>query len=291
MFAKQALVSSMALLAGCTVIPTVQYRFISKDANLEGLTDTFYRDSSELNISLSNKPIKSDENNGADTKREYTVVARRAPFLPEKIGIRAIKNWRSSTLISINKVDNTDLVASIGVQVENEVVKTVNAFGGAIVSLIGIAGADVSSPGCISPDAPITIPLSEGFSKPIKFSANGVADCIQITSYPLPPDAIAATSIPQDTDSNYYYYSACRDISVTIRDFNNKFVTTRLRVADPYFVQRVQFPAKGTITIHSVCGASVKVDANASNEGAAIVGALATQAKAIKDAIDAAKKD
>jgi hypothetical protein len=63
-----------------------------------------------------------------------------------------------------------------------------------------------------------------------------------------------------------------------------------LRVADPRFVQRVQFPTKGSITAHSECGVSVASEAASGDSGAAIVAALSTEAKAIKDALDSSKK-
>ena len=294
-FKTSIVIAALLFSTGCTVIPTVQYRAIQSEADLDGLTDSFYRDSTEIQVSRAASRIAVKDEKGTDlqdSQRDYSIVARRTPYIGQKLGIKAIKNWRSSTLISINKVDNTDLVKSIGVEVSNEVVKSINALGGVVVSVIKSTALDEAGKAepCMKAGSSITISLPEDLDKPI-VKPNSETPCVEIVIDALPVDAIKATDIPLSKDSNHYYYSACRDATVNIKSGGGEVTTGRVRIADPRYLQKVQFPVKGTLSMHSNCGVSVKTDAHATNEGPAIIDALVAQAKAISDAVEASKKD
>lgn len=289
MFVPRALFPALlALLAGCTVLPSVEYRAIESPQSMEGMTDSFYRNQSRIEVQ-------------AAATGEVTIVSRPVEYRAEKIGIKAHRNWRSSTKVNLTKVENLDIVSAAGIEVTDNTAKAITDYGGAIVKLIGAVGLlakDLGTP-CITPGPAVAIDVSEsgrylGNGNGLRLEDIGRRDdkgCIRVTLGELPKDAMPASGIPKDTPTHNFYYSACREARVEVLGANGAPAGARVvRVADPLHVQFVQFPAKGTIRMHSECGVSVVTDSVAPDNGAAVASAFADQAKAIKDAIDAAKK-
>ena len=278
-------------LAGCTVVPTVQYRIIKSPGDMIEMTDAFYRARSEIVVTSSLLSATKPASGAESSVLQISVASNPIESKDAKLGIRAVTNWRSSTVVNITKTENTDLVKAIGVEVTDNTAKNITAYGGAIVKIAGLAAAD-AAPLCVIEGKPITISVPTGTATgTLKASgSDGSSQCISLVIGPLPIDAIKADDLPQNSDTHNFYYSACRDVEVTVDPNGKQRTVQKVRIADPAFVQYVQFPPKGSITMHSQCGVSVKTDAVSTDSGAAILEALATQGKAIKDAIDAAKK-
>jgi hypothetical protein len=295
-----------AILAGCTVLPSVQYISVKSPADMKDLSDAFYRQRSEISITVSEEAAKeknivvAQNEKKADGKKseekrniEVSLISKPSEYKSNgKIGIKHISDWRSSTVASITKVENTDLIKSLDVSVTDNISKSIAAYGGAIVKIIGLAAAVADAkPSCISEAKPLSIFTDfatdgDEFIIPCSAATN---EAVKVALQVLPPDAMPASSLPFGTTTNYYFYSACRDARITFNQ-NGEHIDRTLRIADPRFVQMVQLPVKGSISSHSICGVSVKVEGVAVDNGAAIADALATQGKAIKDAIDASKK-
>lgn len=301
---RLAFVSMAIMLGGCSVLPTVQYRIIEQAKDMEGMTDSFYRQRSEIELTLVSS--RKEEKNAAGSAvevSEISVASKPREYTASKLGIRAIENWRSSTVVSVTKAPNTDRVSSIGVEVTDNAAKNIGEYGGAIVKVITAvaAAADPDIPCLSSMKGPKTITLQDKLpTAPNELEMHfdgGVDDknpqsgCITIKLSPLPADALQASMIPLNTDTHNYYYSACRDAEITVRQSKTLEFKKTVRISDPQWVQLVQFPPKGTITSHSECGISVQTDKASADVGAAaIIEALATQGKAIKDALEAGKK-
>jgi hypothetical protein len=217
------------------------------------------------------------------------VVSIPREYRDVKLGIEPANTWWSKTTVSIKKIDNTELVSSVGVEVTNTTVQNIGDIGGAIVKIVGLAAAiGLKKEEVKVCSLPRTYELfADGLEHPIE------DECISVQLGPLPPDVIEVSKIPQGVGTHSYYYSACRDAVVTFNIDNATANRTQtVRVADPRYVQAVRFPPKGSITSHSQCGVSVVTEPTtaASASASDVVAALATQGKAIKDAIDASKK-
>src|SRR5690606_17965840 len=111
---------------------------------------------------------------------------------------------------------------------------------------------------------------------------------VAVTVGPLPPDAVAVEEVI-GKKTNSFIYAACRKATVQFKTKDGKVHSTEVRISDPRHVQRVAFPIKGKIVVHSQCGVSVTSEKDtgvASN--ADLFKAIAEQAKALKEAF---KKD
>jgi hypothetical protein len=286
------LVALAAVISGCTVVPKVQYRAIGTAQDMEGMTDAFYRQRSDIVVTVASEARTKDAAGASVPVTELAIVSAPAEYRASKLGIKAVTDWRSSTLVTINKTANTDLVSSIGVEVTDNTAKAINEYGGALVKLIGLGAALDASPAepCMTNKAAVTISLPEELKDEMSFAGNTrTTGCIRIKLQGLPPDAMKASDIPLNTHTHNYYYSACRSAEVTVQQGPGQVVRKVVRVSDPRWVQFVQFPPKGTITSHSECGVSVQTERAATDNGAAVIDALATQGKAIADALAASK--
>lgn len=306
------LLSALVLLcvSGCTVIPTVQYKLIpkndgTKNDSMKGITDSFYLQQSAIKLTLEN-----DEKD--KTKTTVKVSATPAEYTAQKYGIKAVSDIRSSTMVNLSKVENTDIIDSIGIEVTDNTAKAIKDYGGAIVSLItlakptGTSELDIKSKCILNEDAviklsDITSPLEpigrsgESYSLywddindayTFKKKSDNKSSCLNIKLEPVPDDA--SQKIVVDENVHNYYYAACRNATISGDvQVNDKPVKIKasFRVSDPRFVQSVQFPVKGKIKHHSQCGVSVITEATASDNGAAVIQATTEQIKAISDAL------
>jgi hypothetical protein len=254
------------------------------------MADSFFLQRSTIVIDVVSDTTAKNKDNKDVIVSDVSIVSKPAEYRDLKLAIKPSNNWQSNTTVTVNKIDNKELVASIGVEVTDTTVKTINAVGGAIVKVISLAGGL----GLLEVHEDCTLPITYDVPKDLPTAEGGQVEgpkCFTLSVGKLPPDAMPAAQIPVDSDTHYYYYAACRDATVTLKlpnQVGNK--TKTVRIADPRYVQLVQYPPKGTITSHTECGVSIKTEATTPTSAADIVDALATQGKAIKDAIDAAKK-
>lgn len=289
----------LPMLSGCNALPTVAYTKIelpkegNTGANMQSVTDSFFLPASEIVID------RVVETKDKVEKVTFTVSSRPIESREYKVGVRPDDNWGVKTKINITKRENTDLVASIGVDTVDERKKLVEATGAAVVKTISLAAALAPEPGkgpplpCIADsEFPVVIVLTKqalSSASSLTFGPDGQQSqtgCISVTLEPLPPDRL--TQIPWDTATHNYYYSACRDAVIRVNSPSSQNFAKTVRVADPNAVQFVQLPYKGSVTAHSQCGVSVKTEAVASD--VSTVEVIDAVAKATKDALDAANK-
>jgi hypothetical protein len=287
---RLAIVAATMVCAGCGAIPTVQYKPITKSEDMKGMADAFYLQKSVIVVELGATSEAKDKDGNAVKVTELSIKSEPAEAKDAKYGIRPVTNFLSSTTVTLSKIANTDLVSSADVEVTDKLAKSINDFGGAVVKLIGLAAVAAAAPGteCL-PARSQPVRLQLAYDKDdYTFDGPGLKGCIKVMLQALPPDAAPRSSLPTG-NSNNFYYSACRDAAIEVTQ-GKDLIKRTVRVADPRYVQSVEFPAKGTVTMHSACGVSVKTEKTASDNTASVVDALSAQGKAIKDAIEAAKK-
>ncbi|NOS98057.1 MAG: hypothetical protein HOP25_06250 [Methylotenera sp.] len=290
------LLSAFMLLcvSGCTVIPTVQYKLIpkndgTKNDSMKGMTDSFYLQQSAIKLTL-----ETDEKD--KSKTTVKVSSTPAEYTAQKYGIKAVTNIRSSTMVNLSKVENTDMIESIGVEVTDNTAKAISDYGGAIASLITTFSRDRKDSNCeLKEDLTIKLEDITNTSKDPDEKVNELytinwdensKNCLTLSLAPVPVDA--SKEIVVDENVHNYYYAACRNATITGSvqvDGKPVEVKASFRVSDPRFVQSVQFPPKGKIKHHSQCGVSVITEAVASDNGAAVIKATTEQIKAISDVL------
>lgn len=258
---------------------------------MAGMSDSFYLRRSVLEIS-GTEVAKKDVTGDAVIVTNVTVKSIPREDTSTRYAIGGKRKFTSSTRINLTKVENTDLIKSVGSETTDTTKASIEQAGGLIVKLISLAsifGAASDTPCIREKDGKKTFDLD--LSKERQEFDAGRPSCIEISYGPVPKDTIPADDLPVGSDTRYYYYAACRDATVSIAQTAQQTITETIKISDPRFLQFVQFPVKGKIDHHSSCGISVVTEASPATNPADIVGALEAQGKAIKEAIEAAKAD
>lgn len=275
------------LFSACSAVPTVKYNKIQGADALTG--DEF--DSYAFQRSVLKIDAKKDSKGQLITPLEVTVVSAPSEYNDFKVTLTHDDSVGVRTILNITKIDNTDLVKEIGTEVVDSRVDWVNKIGGVIATLAPVAFD--ATKGLTAKDLPKVINVQPH----LKTIAVGGQENVQISGGviidfgPLPKDAKPIEQFPTGKSVHSYYYAACRTALVKATVNGHAFSQT-VKVSDPRYFQSVGLPAKGKVLMHSECGVSVSSDKdNGIKTTPDIVEALATQGKAIKDALDAAKKD
>lgn len=277
-------------LSGCAVAPTVELSRISKPSDVKGdEIDTFYLRKSIIQIDKTGT-TKDAEGKPIDTLEIKSLVSEHDDF---KIGVRRADTTGVRTNLNITKIANTELIQEAGVEVDDKRVELINKVGAIVTKLVPVAFD--ATQGLQAGALPKTIKTS------VLLEGNGIkrdsvkdvdaADGVSIDFGKIPPDAIAIEDFVTPTKMSGLIYSSCRSATIKFAYGEKKYEKT-VKINDPRYIQRIAFPAKGKVSFHTECGVSVASEKDTGiSTSADIVDALATQGKAIKDAIDAAKKE
>lgn len=289
---------SIGMLAGCSSqpkafyeIPPAQgstYKGEKYTGDWEGLPK-FTLAKSQLVFSYVDKDKKTDAQM-ISVPAEAEAVAG----FPTRFMLRQDDSWGVDTHLKVTKRDNTELLASIGTEVEDKRTKYIEGAGSLLVGLIGavaLDGSTVSLPlsidsyqllqlsGSTRADVPSALGKITGpGGKVINFKATigGVADdAIGVATF-----AAKASAESQKT----IFYSACRNVSVTFLDGplgQQQFSAT---IADPRYVQTVRYPEKGSIEFHTSCGANTTSSASGASSTIDLVNAVIAQTKTVREA-------
>jgi hypothetical protein len=294
--------TALAMLGGCSSMPTVEYRRVQSPSDMRGMADAYFLQRSKLEVSINETTEAAKDGKSASTVPTMTFRSMPAEDSGRKLAVNPVKNWRARTTLTLTKFENTDLVSAAGVEATNEVINSINEFGAIVVKaapLLGLFGAaEETVRPCLNPKGTLLTVLPEfkdpsGKAESFVFQGNASKpekDCVNVSVGALPPDAISFEALIINEQIDVFYYAACRQVSISVTH-RGEVLKAAARISDPRFVQSVRFPVKGTLTMHSQCGVSIKSE-KASNEttASAIIEALAAQAKAIKDVVEAAKK-
>jgi hypothetical protein len=290
MFIRSApAVAISVVLTGCAVTPTVEYRRITDPAQLQGDEVTTY--------AFQRTMVQVDAVTDAKTGKAGNAL-RFTPMLIEetsfKVALRPANKPGVRTHLNVSKFENTDLVKDIGVEVIDKRVELINKVGALVAKVVPLIGFDTSK-GLRPENLPIDLNMQVVLAgnKIERDAAQGVmaGNGIEIDFGPIPVDALPMSAFPDGKVDSGFLYAACRPATIRMKDFDQRTVTHVVRVSDSRYFQRVTMPLKGKVTMHSECGASVTADKDHGvSSGADLADAFVSQAKAIKDAFDAASK-
>jgi hypothetical protein len=215
------------------------------------------------------------------------------------------RNWGVVTTVNASFRNDSTLIQQVTVAVTDYRQQGIQALGGIAGTVGGLLSLTATQPqvklplgisvtnllnefpeGCVSTDKKIA---RDGDITCKNLKLDGTEDfTADISITKVPDDALPASIMDKPFYSSNFFYSACRNLTITLKPAgsqntqNRQPVFATLVVADPMHVQTLRFPQKGSITVGASCGAnSVAQDANLPT-AFDYLNALATQAKAVK---------
>lgn len=290
-------------LVGCASVAKIGYKPITApDSMSPDIFDTYLLQTNKIVISAEEPAPKPAATKAVPTPAQVSQPKITVSSLPTeesgiKLGVILKDDFWTKSKINFSKIENTDLLKEAGVEVTNNAVSLINQIGDLAKAVIPlVASFAVADPFFNLDKTPVEIDTW----RILKGSPNRLAFQAPVADYPglrmvigaVPPDAIEYGRVSWSQRSSQLLYAACREATVTLHlapPLRDQSFT--VKIADPNFIQRVALPFKGKVIMHSQCGASVQTD-TAQDETTAltVATALATQGKAVADAIKAAKK-
>ncbi|MFI8619318.1 hypothetical protein ACIGHN_27950 [Acidovorax sp. NPDC077693] len=290
-----AAVASAMLSAGCaTTSPGVAYYDMAETARpKDGLDDVFALDQAVLKIEFSDVPPPAAKANpGAELGKSSAaslIGKLQAKFTVEivedgrRIGFNGTNNLYKTTTINVTKRDNTELVQSVGATTTENLKNSITKIGSMLAAFATVARTDNTSP-CKYLN--LNAKIDSGNERQLKSWAPKDS-CVTYRLEKAPADAIEFKDIPWGQEVGTFYYAACRTLVVDIKGEGREIQTLTFKVPDPYFVQAVRIPFKGSIKKHSTCGVSTVTEGQASPTASIeALTELITQINAIKEAND-----
>lgn len=302
---------AVSLLSACgTPVPSVQYeKVVSGPPDLQGL----------VKFNLPKTILMFDY---ADPTTKESVVLKAVPAESEAnlFQIRPSDPWLRKSTFKWTKRDNTNLLESVGSDVDDERVKTIETVGSTLAALIPLTSslllkqkfpdpfAQEPQPEATPPQG-LKLPLAidtEPFlssyavpGKPISDATSDGTDATKggrvgfnISFGELSADAIELKKyfdLTQGRNQNALFTSACRTMTITFTTGPLKDKKYTAMIADPHYIQTVAYPAKGVIKMHTVCGADVLSDSATASTSAEVVNAVIAQAKSLSETWKTAK--
>jgi hypothetical protein len=289
-------------LVGCTIAPTVEYTKITQPFESSAdIIDSIYLQKSEIVI----KQPDSKEKRQDGVLPQIDVSSVPAEETSFRLVIKKADPFYADTNLNISKIPNTDLAKDVGSEVKDYRVDAVKIAGAVITLAIGF-----SENGEVTTNSlPIRIDVNEALlgtgreTKRVLTKEGGIS--IDFGQVPFDARPISDLNVPFKFSG--IVYSACRSATVRFTSTvsydekqaggSKKKISKKgdyektVKVSDPRFFQVVAFPAKGNVSFHDECGVSVTSSTETGQSSAfSITEALTAQGKAIKEAIEAAKK-
>jgi hypothetical protein len=290
---------AVLMVSGCASYPKVTYLSLpSKEADgaikyyLQGSLVTLAvvgaQESQEQNGSVQDKKksvnteflktsVSEVKNIGRENVRAIvTATESRKHFY----AIKPHESVWSKTSVSVSYIDNTRLIKSIGTSFEDNRIKVIESAGAIITSLLPMFGFL-----SIVPKVKIETDKKETLNLPV------VIDLTEMNG----EESIAWLNIPghkqwwyriellnpqsdRRKSSEYFKeidgtevralaYSSCQDAKLLVTYSESQppvyamdTATFNIRIANPNYVCTLNFPAKGSIAMHSICGADIKTE-------------------------------
>lgn len=301
--AKRVLCAAVLLTGvlgtGCSAIPKVTYQEVTgPDA------------SGTIKFVLSRSLIVLDRRSNKDEGVKLVAVAvptdlpavgrqRLYAIVPSnQVGVK--------TQLKVTYADNSRLIASVGVEVEDHRAKTIGEIAGAIVAGIALVSAmavqevDLPErlPVVIDPKAYESAALERAWL-PLPQNRDWV---YRLTVEPPPTDAVEPARFFDGKPTSVLPYSACRDATLYVLAAKDKKTDEQyekrlgeawvfgLKLADSERLLTVGLPAKGKVDMHTGCGANVTSEKTETASAWALLSEVIKQATAIKKAYDEIEK-
>lgn len=204
----------------------------------------------------------------------------------------------SEIALSVSYFDNTRLVKSIGAPVTDNTLKVIGSAGGFLAALAPLVFTEYELSPNATPD--LSLPVVLDFADEKKFE-----EALTESGTPVPGATgwwyrlHGATRDKTAEDASAFFaqgktfesfpYSACLNgtlelwtgADATLRFKSGDVAAFPVTIADPRYVRSMTLPAKGSIVMHSVCGADVKADSADIAGTFDVLQALAKQADAV----------
>jgi hypothetical protein len=277
------------LCVACEPKPTVQFG-LNAGPDPNGLTK----------FRLAKSAIVVDYGKTADAKATDKTKITLVPVPQEDdtatYTISDTSNLFAATHLKVTKRQNTDLLESVGVDVEDRRLELIQQVGGVVGAVIGGIGFFASRTEPSEPVLPQAIDVSQHLTAAIPEERSfpgklGGTWSYQLTIGPIPKDALQTdqyvAAFGTSVKSNVLFYSACRDATVEFDDGPFKGKTFTMRISDPKFVETIAMPTKGAVSFHSSCGVNVASEKANTASTMELLNALMNQAKTL---IEASKK-
>lgn len=298
---------TMGSIVGCTN-PRIRYESISPTSeDIEGKNK--FRLSRSL-ILIESRPVDSkkpqdgsklvaqsvptDSIYSADSLQEFT--------------LQEVADFFSETKLDVAKIDNTDLISEIGVEVFDKLKDNLEKAGAVVGTALkfGLAAAAADEPirsvidvkdytSTLKSDSKQIwqdLPLNTGWVYKLDLQPSPKpAGAIETKKFfsSVKGKSVAVFPMSACFDATLYLYKGAKQGPGTSTEWDS-VRPFQMKIADPDYVQTLALPSKGKIKMHSSCGASITSEKEGTNPVYAILESAIKQAEAIKKAIDDSKK-
>ncbi|TXC69787.1 hypothetical protein FSB78_01555 [Sphingomonas ginsenosidivorax] len=255
------------------------------------MIDAFYFQRNAIRMELKNSAAA-----GTPENLDLVVTNRRVEDRRNRILLLRDDTLWKRTTINLAKVENTDLIQTAGVEVEDRRAAFIQTTGGIVKVVIplvaGMAGAaDLGAKCKAFPTQPCDLdPVRDlAMSKQGGTKTSGTTT---LSWTEVPRSALPAVSFyggVMSQPSRGLYYAACRGIDIILVTPTTTYRWTG-KIADPRWLDFVAFPRKGNLRMHDQCGVSTTSEKDPTQPLDTVISAAVTQAIAIKDAIEKADK-
>jgi len=285
-------------LAGCSSLPTVEYK------KLDG-----WDPEGRMRYALPKSIIVIDYPKDKDGKRitsgasgvELTVVPAESET---SFAVAADDPWGRKTTLQWTKIANTELLATVGTEVIDNRVKIINSIGetaangislGASLGLLSYKFSNIVKIPLTEEPLPDTEPYPVAFDlenknldEDLVFPSGKSPLILKATipsEAPLGSVLLKSISTPLGLSQMRHVLltSACQKVTIEIKSGKFKGKVLEAKFADPRYVQTIPLPQKGTVSLHSSCGANVVASTTADSLDVEVVAAAVAQAKSLAE--------
>ena len=326
--------TTLVVVSSCAVNPKATIRPVStmQDVidNSSNASSLFYLRGSKLNISVQPEQTgRSKEGKGNDSKGQSSgkLNLTVTPSLIEDRSSRFVllqnSDLLSRTKLNVSKLENTDLISEVGVEVTDNRENLIKNLGsiaktgiGFLVSGSGTAPSEEAKKGfqfdfdTVNRIVPgLQCKTDDGMPCPTTGDGSFVTDITgtwtgeNYTNFKIEVSPPPITSMPVGRTTNGkpdltslgqiltpniggIFHSSCRPVTVTYgqQKWSGK-------VADSTFIEYTPLPRKGKLKFHSQCGVSATTEKDSSKTADAIAATAASQLESVIKAIQDSKKD
>ena len=194
-------------------------------------------------------------------------------------GFKQAGGWSSASPLQVSKLDNTNLIRSIGLQASITQVAPSAAKASGPTEVLASPALDAKPNGAKPAMLPLAIDMQKLLATPRREAGVlwGVVEnaerkvAFEVSFEGVPVDAIETRQLDLAKAAPLYFYSACRNVTLTFLSTPLERQQFSVTVADPNFVQTIALNRNGTIASHSTCGVDLTT---ASADEAATLDAL-----------------
>jgi hypothetical protein len=300
------------VLAGCAQYPTVRYTEVTPESDERALRGQLQFQLYGSWVTLTKPSADKPQDAVAATGlRQFNqpvtslagLVGAQVLVTPassaHQYAVAPVSSAFTSTSLDATYIASTRLLKSVGFEFENRSVKTIEAVGGAVAALLPLFAPGQSA-------AALTLPVVLDVSDPSTWQAwraipgatgQGWAYRVVPTDRPALLGATPRQAFFDDSSgraTRLFPVSGCVRATLQVRNdpASGEYQSFPVTLAHPDFLYTYFLPAKGSITMHGVCGADLTVDATSNSTASAFAAleAVFKQVQAIKAAQDAGKK-